>query len=698
MVRKITIDREGLLVSYDFLKQKGISDNLIYKNVSSGLWIRDDIRSGKNRIKGIRYNSLSFKTKSKLPAFDELMELAQNELDIEALISKQKRHKRTIEYCKAELLNALEDSEKYIPQVVTIYPQLTTEDALIYSQNFAVLKACSRLRDNGLKLKDILFTYHQLRESYPSLKEISKTDATPLRRRIESVLLFDIKGVFDKRLGLNKTPRKFTPDLRLIAEKLYIDSAATIENVKIALDNYCKAKDIGLVSLTTLKDYFRTPEIRNRVYSVKFGSKWHNDHLRPYIPRKKPNYAGSKWVMDGTPLQFIVKDEYGKQLRLEIFAVIDAHSSKFVGYTFTKSETSVAVIQALSIAFERTGYLPGEIVSDNSSAIKSQDTQTLFDRLRRLGVKIRNARVGNAQDKEIEQIFRTFHKYCRTVPGWIGGNITDKSLIYRPSKEHLAEIYAKNGLPNIDTFKALIIQLIDQYNCDDLSGRISPAQAHEASKKPYVIKPNATIQAFLFWPERESEIKKGMIVRKSGSNKYHYRIYDYDDILKLNGRSVIVKYHHEFLDEVHLFDKETGSYICSCRRIFEPNSAQVEQTEEDKINMIKQGVHNQAFQNHILRLKKSNDDKLAEVMSEEDYKLTDVFSIRKEAANKSELSELDKYYDIHGIDPTRINDKVIKPVHSLAPEITKQRKDYSMNPYSHKGDYSKVESDINEEN
>jgi len=95
----------------------------------------------------------------------------------------------------------------------------------------------------------------------------------------------------------------------------------------------------------------------------------------------------------------------------------------------------------------------------------------LFKRFERSGVIVRYAKPGNAQDKEIEQFFRTFHKYCRTVAGWTGSNITAPSKQYRPAREYLSLIYKTNGLPDENTMKYKTIQLRRGSMCKRTSRR-----------------------------------------------------------------------------------------------------------------------------------------------------------------------------------------------------------------------------------
>jgi transposase InsO family protein len=693
--RIITTDQE-LLVSYGYLKAKGISKELLYKNVSLGIWKKQTTAPGSKKGKYVLHSSLTEAALSKLPTREELEKIAETE-QLREEIRRKSIDNKDVEFGKANLLTALESYSTFMPEALERVHQSSTETATIISKNYAILISCNELRDFNVKLKDILCAYHQVRALDSNLKEISEFNTTSLRQRMDAIKDKGINGIIDKRIGRERSKRKFRKELQILAEKIWSETNYTYEQVKISLDHYCEEKGMEKISVSAIKDHFRKPEVKNLLSGLRRGKKWYNSTLRGHVRRSKPKYTGSKWVIDGTPLQFIVKEDHtGKQIRIEIFAVIDVHSSKIVGYSFSKSETSATVINSLKIAYDNTGYLPKELVSDNSAAITSQETQKLFDRMKRLGVIIRPARVDNAQDKEIEQFFRTFHNFCRVVPGWIGGNITSRSWVYRPSKESVSRVYRKNGFPNEDTFKALIIKLIDQYNITGLKGKASPALKHEKDEKKYVIYPKPSESAFLFWPQRIARVANSMVIRTSGQETFCYSIHNPEDVLKLNGQDVLIKFNFNLTDEIHLFDVNTEMYLCSCPLLVQPNSAQIERSEEDNLQMIKQGTHNEALGNFIKAKFKEKVNELKAITGSDEINYIGVLEHRKEDTKKSEFSEEKRYYNINGIDPDKVDMKKFAPIHSKEWETGSNDIDYSKNPYKETGDCSPINSNEEE--
>jgi transposase InsO family protein len=694
MFNNVHIVNDELWVTKNLLIDHGISENYIKKSLC--LYRKGTIKTWNNieylqdrRVKLIQLSFIPYTTRYKLPDKQELID--QYNFQKTALKQQQKNNisNTRVQTCYQGLVRAIKNH-----QFTHEFSDILNNDidkAIVASKNFAVLQECITLLSKGYRLEDVFRAYTQLVDN--DIKKI-KGNSTTLKRRINDVSTHDLYGVLDKRVGKTSQTIKFNDELKIIAEKTYSESMITYNHVKIIMDDYCFNNGLEPISLSSIKRYLGTPKIKNRIFPIKYGRKYFENHDKPFVTRKKPSYAGSKWVIDGTAIQFIAKDEHGKQIRLDFFVVYDVHSGKVVGYDFSRSETSLTVQRAIEIAVKNTGYLPREIVADNSAAIKSKESKRMFDRLEKRGVIIRYAKVGNAKDKEIEQFFRTSHSYFRTVAGWIGGNITSVSKEYRPPKELLSKAYKLNGVPNEDTLKSLTIELIDQYNCDELNNRVSPAKKHEISENPNPIRLSAEDTYYLFWNERQTTVKNGMVLRIIGNTKYYYLVYSHDDKLKLNGQKVLMKMDNNNLDEIHLFTVKNENFICSCRLRKQPNLAKAEQTKEDELEIIKQIKHNESYDDHMSKITQGRIDRFKEITGKEEIVYTDVFTLRKESIKNNELSETLKYYDHFGIDPTKINRKVGKPVKSDQWERKKLKKDYTINPYKGKGDLSIIKSEV----
>ena len=103
----------------------------------------------------------------------------------------------------------------------------------------------------------------------------------------------------------------------------------------------------------------------------------------PYAGIARASAPGGQWQIDGWRLPFYM-DGFKT---LTIFAVLDAHSGKVVGYHVDRTENSETILKGLENAVNNTGTLPQEIVSDNHSFNQTKEADSLKEALERLGCK-----------------------------------------------------------------------------------------------------------------------------------------------------------------------------------------------------------------------------------------------------------------------------------------------------------------------
>ena len=107
-----------------------------------------------------------------------------------------------------------------------------------------------------------------------------------------------------------------------------------------------------------------------------------------YIPMQNALFAGDCWQVDATRVNMIehAKDK-GKGF-LFIVAVRDVYSGDLLGYNFDYSENRWAVMAALKMAVQNTGYLPYELVTDRFPGHNTDEVKRIMNSLKRMGTEV----------------------------------------------------------------------------------------------------------------------------------------------------------------------------------------------------------------------------------------------------------------------------------------------------------------------
>ena len=236
-------------------------------------------------------------------------------------------------------------------------------------------------------------------------------------------------------------------------------------------------KEEGLKTIveSTISHFLCRKEVKSMIEKYRFGKKSFENRVLPFLPRDREKYAGDLWAMDGTPLQFWCKDEAGKRRRLNFYIIVDAFSSKIMGYDISISEDRFNVINAIEMAFTFNNHLPSEILHDNFSANKTDEIKTIKSKLAHLGVTFRASKVGNSKDKtHVERAFgriqtlvmKLFHDY-------IGEGITTRRKEDKPDDSFWKEATKKGDL-TMDEMKHRLSHIVKIYNRASLKTGYSP--------------------------------------------------------------------------------------------------------------------------------------------------------------------------------------------------------------------------------
>lgn len=302
--------------------------------------------------------------------------------------------------------------------------------------------------------------------------------------------------------------------------------------------------------------------------------------------------AGDQWQMDGWTLPFYCKKPNEKGgweyfVRYILFAVMDAHSRKIIGYDVAESENTETILAGLEMAVCNTKTLPFELVADNHSFNKTKESDSLKQATGNLGMKWTVD--SNPRRKAIlERAFRTLgDKHFKLYRGYLGQGIKSKIETGRTQQELIDE-YSKPA--NMLTFEQVCImveEVIEEYN-----GKVkkslgeSPDQRFAKSVQPNSIPVDDFTRLQMFIRVSEHKVTHGQITITRGMHTYEYQLpakYSND----YNGKTVGVRYPD--FETIYLYNLETDEHICSVDRKYEIHGAAANQTKADTEKLFKNG-------------------------------------------------------------------------------------------------------------
>ena len=251
-------------------------------------------------------------------------------------------------------------------------------------------------------------------------------------------------------------------------------------------EKFLKCEIEPLFSLNTLNRFLDSYLKANSLeYTLTiYGTDKTDSYKEPAYGIQRDLYTlpNQLWQIDSSPLDAIVLDRDGKQIRPSILSVIDVYSGRNVAYLSETSDSN-AVVRLMWKAFESMGK-PEAIQFDNGKDYLSKQVQGLVDGL---GIKfVRSAAYKGKAKAVVERRFRTIQgSYITALTSYIGRNPSERAAIEQqtPKRERKSKDALGNPLKtqqkHIITFEAaqfLLDEAVEYWNIDRVSRRWSKAQ------------------------------------------------------------------------------------------------------------------------------------------------------------------------------------------------------------------------------
>lgn len=306
------------------------------------------------------------------------------------------------------------------------------------------------------------------------------------------------------------------------------------------------------------------------------GSKVFTDECETFVHRNYGKILSNEvWSSDYHTMDIMVRDdETGEVFRPYFVSWFDIKSRKLLGFRLTRSATTDGVILcfrdcAMKWGLPSTAYLDNgrEFLSSAFGGRGRRKTDETADYgttiLGRCGVKMVNAKVGNAKAKVIERFHKTMtNQFSKMFLTYVG-----KGPSFRPHRH--GEVL-KNGenIPLLsEVQKDLENYLYGLYNnsvseAEGMKG-MTPNECYSAN---LIEKRTATaeqLRLLLTRSVRLQQFKRDGVYIRIGEEKVYY--YESEYVQTLLGKQVYVRYDSDDLTKVYLYDSEER-YIGECRR------------------------------------------------------------------------------------------------------------------------------------
>lgn len=410
----------------------------------------------------------------------------------------------------------------------------------------------------------------QLRESYG---HTLPKNAARLRDKMREYSREGYECLVSKKIG-NTNTTKITDDVAewLLAQKNSVNPIYSIGQI-FSLYNEV-APEMGwktIKSVQTLLEFFERPDIKPLWYAVNQGSQRANNLFLRQNRTIMASCRDALWYIDGTKvnLYFQYWDPKARATKIgttSCIYVMDAYSEVFVGHYMCAQESFLTTYEALRNAFENTGFMPYELVSDNQAGFTSKSAKRWRAKLETIS---HTTTPENGKSKSIESAFGRFqNEILHQFINYTGGNITAKSSRSKINESVIVQ-NVKN-LPTYDEVAATNEECVRKWNSmphPKFAGK-SRMEVYRESVNPQAIALTEVLKEKVFYiaTEKPSTFRaSGLEIMVSGK-KYVYEVFkgpqqpDYEWRRKNTGREFVVEYDPHDMSKVRLCidDKNYG--------------------------------------------------------------------------------------------------------------------------------------------
>lgn len=410
--------------------------------------------------------------------------------------------------------------------------------------------------------ENIMEQCEQLRENYG---HTLPKNASRLREKMRQYSREGYECLVSGKLG-NANTTKITDEVAewLLAHKASVNPVYTAAQLLDLYNSTAAGRGWKAIkSAQTLIEFFERPDIKPQWYAVEQGAQRANNLFLRQNRTVMASCRDALWYIDGTKVNLYFKywDEKSRRTKVgttSCIYVMDAHSEVFVGWYMCENETFQTTYEALRNAFERTGFMPYELVSDNQAGFTSKAALRWRAKLETIS---HTTTPENGKSKTIESAFGRFQaEVLHRHINYTGGNITAKSA---KTKVDVAKIIQNvEALPTYEEVRAQNEADINIWNSlphPKFAGK-SRMDVYRSSVNPQAIALTDIIREKVFYiaTEKASTFRASGIEVTLKGEKRVYEVFsapntpDLEWRRKNTGREFVVEYDPHDLSKVRL--------------------------------------------------------------------------------------------------------------------------------------------------
>jgi hypothetical protein len=625
----------------NFLGMPGTVPSLISKakKMKNGKWQARDFHGAI----WVLLDSIPHQTRDKLN-----LNFAQDYLKDLLVTHKKCNYDTVLDQVKAEsylmLQKEISNYEKYLPNFYDMYQ--TKDERVTQAINLAILRVVVSFVQKYPK---------GLIEHFYDILKSEKIAAHSIPVDSKNYFYKYIKRII--RIGLpyalvngnrDKTSNnlKLTPLLKelIIYLKAYgnYTSCREIEAcIKDIRKNPEIAKDIELVSESTIRNYLATPEADNLTLIVRQGYRRFEQRILGYLPLHRTQFPLSKVLIDGYTIQVECEGEDQKPDRLVLFTIMDSYSGVVVGEV-GETEDYKLIRRVFEKFLLFTRYrMPLEVVSDVHSSNQSKYFEGFRTYLEDNGVNW----VPSPNPKRKAQLERWFgtlqQLYLTKIVGYVGEGIKSRRKDAHPSEEVKFLIKSRKYLKDKNEVVRLMLSAIDDYNRNAyFKDAASPLDLYHLKEPVHYIQLQDFHIPYFFWDKHEVTLNGSMVILKSTEEgekkKWFYRSNDFDFSLQ-NGAEVDAYQNSNDPKITYVFKRGSVDFLKTLELQASANEAHFEQSEEDRRIIAEFGISK-------AKMKEAYLTRLDEIQSNLAAKFgIDPEELRRTAAFKKNADEYEGY-------------------------------------------------------
>ncbi len=492
------------------------------------------------------------------------------------------------------ILHAYKNDYSYYLQAISASNQnVSYEKRVEVAKNTAVIAKILNLLDDGVKTgciyKDIerLIVEGKIKVSF-----IKTLNYDNFRRLLTDWKKKGVDGVKKVRGTGNQNAAKYKNDVELDAWILYfrLDRRnLSGEHIKRIVKHNCKLTGKDIPSDSWFSHRLADGHLKSLASDKRFdkGNRYKQGFESVLHGLRCPQ-ANDRWEVDGTRINLLPFEHFGKSVFLYCVFVYDNHSGDIVGWCFSTSdspENRWVYTDALKMAVNRTSSLPKEIVFDRFPGHSTPEFQAIFKKFEEFGTRITITH--RAEGKQhLERTIGTFQTVFLTQSDYYYGqgvkSTREAAHVTTDWQKQQAKIISEKGI-GLSQMAAEAERFIEQYRSTKITdyGRqnkhrmpYSPSELWRISVNMMnddLIKVETWQIADLFWLQKSLTMRNRQFNTEINHERCTYMVENYEMLVRLEREgSVIMKYDDKDLNEVFLFSEKDGDFIGSLKR-FEAN-------------------------------------------------------------------------------------------------------------------------------